>query len=68
MECIGSALTVLRIEEVLSRHAEATSTSLPGAQIRIHQLEPTSQNGPHGMVASTGFVIVAHALDGHFVA
>ncbi|XGW03891.1 hypothetical protein V3C99_015216 [Haemonchus contortus] len=48
----GSSLVRLRLEEVLSRHTEATSTSLPGAYIRILPVEPLIQNGPQcGLVA-----------------
>uniref|UniRef100_A0A7I4YUD5 Actin maturation protease n=1 Tax=Haemonchus contortus TaxID=6289 RepID=A0A7I4YUD5_HAECO len=48
----GSSLVRLRLEEVLSRHTEATSTSLPGAHIRILPVEPLIQNGPQcGLVA-----------------
>ncbi|VDO21812.1 unnamed protein product [Heligmosomoides polygyrus] len=47
-----SALTRARIEEVLSRHADPRSLSLPGAQVRILSVQPISQDGPQcGLVA-----------------
>ncbi|CAJ0589868.1 unnamed protein product [Cylicocyclus nassatus] len=41
-----------RIEEVLSRHADLDSTSLPGGYLRISALDPIAQSGPQcGLVA-----------------
>ncbi|KAK6009368.1 hypothetical protein OSTOST_25725, partial [Ostertagia ostertagi] len=48
----GSTLVRLRIEEVLSRHAQDAEAPLPGAQVRILPVQPIIQNGPQcGLVA-----------------
>ncbi|WKY11859.1 hypothetical protein Q1695_003436 [Nippostrongylus brasiliensis] len=42
----------MRIEDVLSRHGNPTTETLPGAQLKILEVNPVLQNGPQcGLVA-----------------